>query len=95
MFEVIALFFLCRHIGQVARRKAQPPTRWILITIGAWVTAEIAGILLAASILGTDNIIGLMLIALMSAIGGYLIVKARLDKIPDSTEDDDIDRIGQ
>jgi hypothetical protein len=94
MLEIIALIFLCKQIGETAKRKAEKPGKWKLITIGAWFLAELIGFALGAMLLGTDNIIGLVLLALVSAVGGYLIVKAQLDKLPDAL-DDDIDNIGR
>ena len=96
MFEIIALIILCKKMGQTAIRKGQPPGKWKLFTVLGWVTAEFAGILLGAIIFGLDmnNLIGLGLLGLISAVGGYLFVKAQLDKLADNM-DDDINRIGQ
>ncbi|MBC7867936.1 MAG: hypothetical protein H7X88_10435 [Gloeobacteraceae cyanobacterium ES-bin-316] len=94
MIEIIALIFLCRHIGKLALQKGEPPAKWKLITVGSWFGAELLGFILAAMLLGTGNMIGLFLIGLMSAVGGYLIVKAQLDKIPDLMEEE-IDHIGE
>ncbi len=85
--DLIVLFFLCRHIGKVALRKGEKSSKWILITIGAWIFTEITGLALAVTIFGTENIIGLSLIGFMCALGSYLIVKAQLDKIPDIEDD--------
>lgn len=81
--DIIVLFFLCRHIGKVAARKGEKSSKWILITIGAWLLSEVGGLALAATIFGTDNIIGLSLIGFMCALGSYLLVKAQLEKLPD------------
>lgn len=96
MLEIIALYFLCKHIGQIALRKGQVPGRWKLFTILAWIFGEFTGILLGAIFFGLDmnNLLGLALLGLISAVGGYLFVKAQLDKLPDSM-DDEINRIGQ
>ena len=92
MIEIIALIVLAMHIGKVADRKGQKPGKWQLRVVVGWITAEILGFIIGALLFGTGNLIGLMLFALISAVGGYLIVKAQLDKIPDNM-DDDIDRI--
>lgn len=81
--DIIVLFFLCRHIGRVATRKGEKSSKWILITIGAWLLSEVGGLALAVIIFGTDNIIGLSLIGFMCALGSYLLVKAQLEKLPD------------
>ena len=85
--DIIVLFFLCRHIGKVAIRKGEKSSKWILVTIGAWVLSEVGGLALAVVIFGTDNIIGLSLIGFMCALGSYLVVKAQLDKVPDIEDD--------
>ncbi len=94
MFEIIALYFLCKHIGKLAIRKGERKGKWILTTIGAWIAAEFLGMFLGIILFGSDNMIGILLIGIMSAIGGYLIVQAQLEKIPDDF-DDDINRMGQ
>lgn len=93
MLEVIALWFLTKEVGKIALRKGEKPSRWKLFTVLAWFGAEFAGFLLAVMLFGTGNLIGLFLIGMMCAIGGYLVVKAQLSKLPDQA-DDDIDRIG-
>lgn len=93
MIEIIALVILVIHIGKVAARKGQKAVKWQVLTVAAWIGAEILGFIVGAMLFGTGNLIGLMLMGLISAVGGYLIVKAQLDKIPDSV-DDDINRIG-
>lgn len=93
MIEIIALIFLCRQMGRLAITKGERPLKWKVITILGWFAAEILGLILGAMFLGTDNLIGLMLIGLMSAVGGYLIAKAQLEKLPD-VYDDDIDNLG-
>jgi hypothetical protein len=93
MIEIIALIFLTRHIGPIAIRKGQSPGRWKLYTVLGWFTAEVVGLALAFAAFGKDDLLGIGLLGLASAFGGYLIVKAQLDKFPDYLEDD-IDSIG-
>ena len=94
MLEIIALYFLCKKTGQVAASKGLPPGRWKLYVVLAWFGAEFFGFFLGAMLFGTGNLFGLFLFALVCAVGGYLLVKAILDKIPDDIEDD-INRIGK
>ena len=85
-------------MGQTAKRKGQSAGKWKLLTVLGWVTAEFTGIILGAMFFGLDmnNLLGLGLLGLISAVGGYLFVKAQLDKFPDSDNiDDEINRIGQ
>lgn len=94
MLEIIALIYLCKKTGETAVRKGLPAGRWKFYTVLAWFVAEFTGFLVGAMLFGTENVIGLFLFALVCAVGGYLIIKAVLDKMPDNL-DDDIDRIGQ
>lgn len=94
MLDIIILVFLVIHVGNKARRKGQPVIKWRALTIAAWLGAEFLGLLIGVAILGIgkEAFYNLMMIALVSAFGGYLLVKYNLDKYPDI--EDDIDRIG-
>jgi hypothetical protein len=92
MLEIIALIFLSRKIGLLAIRKGLKPLAWKLYTIAAWIICEIIGIILAVSLFG-QNIFSIMSIGLAAAFGGYLIVRAILEKKPDIV-DNDINSIG-
>jgi hypothetical protein len=94
MLEIIALIFLCKKTGETAARKGLQPGRWKLYVVLAWFGAEVFGFVLGGMLFGTGNLFGLFLFALVCAVGGYLIVKATLDKIPNDI-DDDINRIGE
>lgn len=94
MIEFIALIILVIYTGKVAKRKGEKPVKWQVRIVLYWIAAEILGFILGVLLFGTGNLIGLMLLGIISAVGGYLFVKAQLDKIPDNM-DDDIDRIGQ
>lgn len=93
MIEIITLIFLCKRMGILAKQKGLNPRIWWFNTIGAWIVAEMIGVFLGLALFGQDNLPGLMALALVSAFGGYLIVKAILEKKPDSLEDD-IEKIG-
>jgi hypothetical protein len=95
MLEIVALIFLCKMNGALALKKGLKPGSWKLYTIFAWIGAEITGMVLGISFFGLDkkDIPGLMAIGLVSAFGGYLIVRAILEKRPDIIEED-INRIG-
>ncbi len=106
MPEIIILFFLCRKMGDLAVQKGLSTITWKLYTILGFFAAEIAGIILGLSLFGNidvnalstveqlqkTNIYGLEAFALISAFGGYLIVKSILEKKPDSF-DEDINKI--
>lgn len=93
MIEIIALIYLCKKNAELAIRKGLSPGRWKWYTVIGWLTAEVAGSLLGMLLFGTANIYGLMALGLVSAFGGYLYVKALLEKQPDNF-DDDINKIG-
>ncbi|RYD90923.1 MAG: hypothetical protein EOP54_23275 [Sphingobacteriales bacterium] len=94
MLEIIALIFLTRRIGGIAIQKGEKPGTWKLYTVLAWFAAEIAGMALGMIMFGAQNLVGLILLGLISAVGGYLLVQAALMKKPDSL-DHDIENIGR
>ena len=93
MLEIIILIFLMRRMGNLALQKGLKPTPWKLYTVSAWIVAELTGCLLGMLLFGNTNYVAIFSIALMSAFGGYLIVRAILEKKPDHI-DEDIERIG-
>ncbi len=100
MVEIIALIFLCKKNGQLALQKGLPAGRWKMFTILYWLLAELLGVLLGVSLFGMPaqpftpgDLMGLSSIGLVSAFGGYLLVRARLENHPDATIDEDIDKI--
>jgi hypothetical protein len=102
MLEVIVLIFLTRRMGNLAIRKGLKPISWKLYTVLAWIVAELTGCLFAMFLFGNTNYVAIFSIGLLSAFfsiaylsafGGYLIIRAILEKRPDYI-DEDIDRIG-
>lgn len=95
MLEIIALIFLCKMNGALALKKGLKPGSWKLYTIFAWIVAEITGMALGISFFdfSKKDIYSLMAIGFVSAFGGYLFVRAILEKKPDVIEED-INRIG-
>lgn len=93
MLEIIALIFLCKKNGDLASRKGLKPGTWKLYTVLAWIVAEVVGVIIGMMIFGQENLIGLMLLGLACAFGGYLLVRAILEKKPDPIEED-INSIG-
>ncbi len=94
MLEIILLIFLCKNIGEIAMRKGLNPTQWKIYTVVTWILFEFIGFFIGAQLLQSSNFIGLMLLALVSAFGGYLLVKFILEKKPDQFNEDDINNIG-
>lgn len=93
MIEIIALIVLCIKNGKLAAQKGLKPGIWKLYTVLAWIVTEMMGVILGIVLFGQENLIGIMSLGLVSAFGGYLFIKATLDKKPDSFEED-INRIG-
>ncbi len=93
MIEIIALIFLCIKNGKLALQKGLKPGKWKLYTVIAWIVTEMMGVILGLMLFGEENLIGIMMLGLVSAFGGYLFIKSLLDKQPDNIEDD-INRIG-
>ncbi len=99
MLEIIALIFLCKKMGKLAIQKGLKPGVWKLYTVLAWIGAEMFGVLLGMTFYTQENdikenFLGIMLIGLVSAFGGYLIIKSVLEKKPDSFDEKDINSIG-
>ena len=98
MFDIIALFFLCRKMGRLAMQKGLKPGLWKFYTVLSWLAAETIGVIMAVAIYGQnvlakDNLTGVMLLALGCAFGGYLYIKWILEKKPDAL-DEEINSIG-
>lgn len=96
MLEIIALIFLCRKIGNIAERKGLKPGYWKLYTVLSWIAGECIGLIAGIILFGFDknDLPGLMAFGLACAFGGYLIVKAILDKRADNMDEEDINNIG-
>lgn len=96
MLDIIILIFLCIKIGNIAERKGLNKGLWKLYTVLAWFSSEIIGFALGIILFGFDmhNLLGLMAFALVCAFGGYLIIKATLDKRPEKISEEDINNIG-
>ena len=92
MLEVIALYFLCKKNGTLASQKGLNPRSWKWYTILAWILTEMIGVVLGIIFYGENNLEPIMLLGLISAFGGYLIIKFILEKRPDLKKDD-IDQI--
>ncbi len=92
--DIIALIYLTYRIGLKAALKGQPKLRWRLFTVLAWVSFEIAGILIGFSI--SHNIYMAGLLGLAGGAGGYLLAKYRLDQLPDNMQNEHwTDRLGK
>ena len=107
LIDIIALYFLCKRNGILAVKKGLNANKWKWYTILGWLSAEIIGLIFGILLFGTGNLenltdinsleksnfYGLVAIGLISAFGGYLIVKSILEKKPDLF-DEEINKIG-
>ena len=78
MLEIIVLIFVCKKMGNLAVHKGLKPFTWKLYTVLAWIFAEITGVLIGLQLFGQNNLIGIMMLGLVSAFGGYLPLVTQL-----------------
>jgi hypothetical protein len=87
MLEIIALIWLTGLNGKLAERKGKKPGLWKLYTVLAWIIGEFLGAILAFIIMNSDDYLSMFPLAIMGAIGGYLIIRAILSNMPDKPEE--------
>lgn len=92
MIEIFALIFLARKIGDLAVQKGKRPGRWKLYMVLCWFAFEVAGFFVGAII--SQNIFLAFLLGLACAVGGYLLMKYKLDQMPD-VQPDWLEQIGK
>ena len=93
MIEIVILIFLAIKIGKMAKKKGLKQNTWVIYTVLSWIGGEFIGVIAGLAIFDKSNLVSIMLMGLAGAIGGYFIIKHKLDKLPDNV-DDDINRIG-
>lgn len=88
--DIILLIFFCIQIGKIARRKGLNVAAWRWRLVFVWLGFEFLGLMIAVMLFGfhKDNLFGLAAFAIACAFGGYLMLKATLDKKPDEFGDD-------
>ena len=87
MLEILALIFITRHIGQLAEKKGMPTGWWKFYTVIAWIAGEILGVFAAMFFFQAEDYIAMLPMAILGAVGGYLIVRAILSRMPDKPAD--------
>ena len=87
MLEIIALVFLTGQIGKMANRKGLKSWVWKLYTVLGWIAGEFIGAIIAVIAFNANDYIALLPMAIMGAVGGYLIVRAILSRMPDKPDD--------
>ena len=106
--DLIILYFLCKKIGKIALTKGLNAGKWKLYTALSFLGAEILGLKFGLATFGNGNLVdltklakedsagiaGIAALGLICAFGGYLMVKATLDKKPDNFDEEDVNKIG-
>lgn len=94
--DIILLIFFCIRIGNAAKAKGLSASAWRWRLVFVWLAFEFFGLVIAIMLFGfqKDNLFGLAAFALACAFGGYLLVKARLEKVQGGVSDDDVENIG-
>ncbi|MBL7774271.1 MAG: hypothetical protein JNM95_15540 [Chitinophagaceae bacterium] len=92
MLDLIALIFLTRYIGNIAREKKLDVLTWKLYTVLAWFAGLFVGVSIGMALFGTKNtlellkpentkaMISVMLVGYMGAIAGFHVLKTILSK---------------
>ena len=87
MLEIIAIIVLAGQMGKMAKRKGQNPGYWKLYTVLGWIGGEFIGALIAIKLMGKQDYLSLLPIAIVGAAVGYFIVRGLLSRMPDVPEE--------
>ncbi|WP_299252562.1 hypothetical protein [uncultured Cytophaga sp.] len=102
MLEIVVLYFLCKKNALLAEQKKLSKSRWVITTIFYWILFEILMIALFSSFVKmdaeviqeaktiTNELLLMMGAGLLGGYLGYLLVRKRLENMPDSTELDNM-----
>lgn len=91
MLEIIALVFLTKKIGAIAKIKGLKSGMWKLYTVLAWFGLELLVMVSIILIAGEEMTILAAICGIASGFGGYLIIKYVLEQKPD--EEDELDEL--
>lgn len=95
MIEIIALFFIAHHIGIIAEKKGLKPLTWKIYAILGWIGAELIGFVVGLMFFRPDDFVSLVIVGFIFGFTGFLLVKKKLDSMPDVDDEQDIDQIGK
>lgn len=84
MIEIVVLYFLLKNIGKLAKEKGQSSVHWMVFGFLAWICGELSGIVLVLSFIGQEYLIFSMFFGIGMAYLFFLIVKSKLQGLPDS-----------
>ena len=82
----------CLYISKQLKVKGYIPKPWIWKLVGAWVGFELVGGLI--SLLITHNLIKAGFFGFMCGLGGFLLIKYYVDKLPDTKKEDWHNKLG-
>jgi mannitol-specific phosphotransferase system IIBC component len=66
--------------------KGQKTITWKFYTVLAWFGGEIIGAVLSVVLFKSEDYFSMLPLAIMGAVGGYLIIRAILSRMPDKSE---------
>jgi len=81
--DIIFLIFTGFYVSKRAKEKGLNPSTWVWRLIGVCVLFELAGALFSMAVNGSLIMAGIF--GFFCVIGGFLLIKYRLDKMPDKT----------
>lgn len=87
MLEIIALIWLTGIIGRLANQKGQKAGWWKFYTVLAWIGGEVIGVILSILLFKSEDYFSMLPMAIMGAVGGYLLIRALLMRMPDKPDD--------
>ena len=93
MLEIIALILTGKNINRLALRKGLRPELWVIFNIISWFAVEFIGIVLGIVVLQSRDIYALAMLGLVSGFGCYLLIRYILQKKPDPTPNEDVNRV--
>lgn len=91
--DIVALIFLTRDIGNRARRKGLSVLRWRWMLVLLWISLELIGLYIGASISG--NLLSASLMGFVAGLGAYFLMRRRLEVFPDTPPDDFLENLGR
>ena len=83
-------------MGRLAISKGLQPRYWKILTIVLWICFEMIGFFVGIILFGfnKNDIFWLMVFVFFCGFGGYLIIRALLEKKPDISNNKEIDNMG-
>ena len=87
MLEIVALYFILKQMGALAKTKGLAPGRWKVFALISWFGGEFIGVTIGLMIFGMNNLVSVFLVGIAGAFTGYLAIKSNLAKRPDVPTD--------